>query len=93
MPVLCFSSSPQTLIWIAVLLASFTPNLHHRHTDRLPELTATDFAGVVHGAGKQTRAAVSHDPKAGALEKIVKASQLEIIELQHSNSLQQFQGS
>ncbi|KAM3700958.1 hypothetical protein ACJW31_05G137400 [Castanea mollissima] len=78
---------------IAVLLASFTPNLHHRHTDRLPELTATDFAGVVHGAGKQTRAAVSHDPKAGALEKIVKASQLEIIELQHSNSLQQFQGS
>nr|XP_023908042.1 uncharacterized protein LOC112019757 [Quercus suber]POF16225.1 hypothetical protein CFP56_47841 [Quercus suber] len=94
--------------------ASFTPSLHHRHTDcrsrtiskkiefspsplgcvvlclpkppphHTPELTATEFAGAVRGAWKQTGAAVSHAPKAGALEKIVNASQLEIIELQHS---------
>nr|POE62167.1 hypothetical protein CFP56_66652 [Quercus suber] len=71
--------------------ASFTLNLHHRHTDRrsrkssrhalfflwgcvilcLPkpqphhtqELTATELAGAVCGAWKQTGVAVSHDPK------------------------------
>ena len=60
-----FSSLPscRTATQIVVLLSSFMPNLHHRHTNRPPELTATNFAGAVRGAWKQTGAAVSHDPK------------------------------
>ena len=63
-----FSSLPSrrtstTTTQIAVLLSSFTPNFHHRHIDRPPELTATNFAGAVRGAWKQTGAAVSHNPK------------------------------
>ena len=54
---------PHTATQIVVLLSSFTPNFHHRHTDRPPELTATNFAEAMRGAWKQTVAAVSHDPK------------------------------
>uniref|UniRef100_A0A7N2LSI5 Uncharacterized protein n=1 Tax=Quercus lobata TaxID=97700 RepID=A0A7N2LSI5_QUELO len=62
---LCF------LLWGCAVLCLPKPPLHHT-----PELTATEFAGAVHGAWKQTGAAVSHDPKLclGILELEFKGS-------------------
>ena len=49
---LCF------LLWGCVVLCLPKPPPHH-----IPELTTTEFARAVHGAWKQTGAAMSHNPK------------------------------
>ncbi|KAK9992891.1 hypothetical protein SO802_022594 [Lithocarpus litseifolius] len=54
----CHSPQTRAKAPIPSLLAQTSTTPHHT-----PELTATEFAGAVRGAWKQTGAAVSHDPK------------------------------
>ncbi|XP_050281763.1 uncharacterized protein LOC126722664 [Quercus robur] len=54
-------SSRSQIAWGCAVLCLPKPPPHHT-----PELTATEFAGAVRGAWKQTGAAVSQRPKGGS---------------------------